>query len=505
MRSRPARRPPRPCPSRRPRHHVREHGTAPRLDVRLSLGGPVTRSPSADAEPGHRLDVELSLSSGPGRSPSEGTEPAPRLDAGLSLGELSLLGLVTAGLVPFTLARKTGTAPEAALDARSDQASVHMNAHRGRIAGFRLAGRGSLGEVGTWSDALAPDGSRAGALLFDEFLVAVPGATQRLVATVAADRRLTQGGADRPPPDRGPGGREGEVWLLTGHPASPAVADLLTGTGGPAPDAGSAATVLVEIAQTLLAVHAAGLAHGSLQPGNVVIGDGRRDVAGRAWPDRRAARPYTGARAGHRGVGLARPGLAASWAGASPAAAELIERAATTSTTYGLAAARDLLLAEREHCPAGSPDATGWWSTLLGGGTTRGPRTWARPRTATATRATSSRCCAFLHPSWPRPFLLPCLRRRPRPMPVSAWETDEPEVRFGPGVPAETTAAQIWRAGRQENTATSRSGGRRNAPRQAAPPYGTLLGGPRADDRGRACWSGCSWRHGRRWRWRRWT
>ncbi|MCG5212706.1 serine/threonine-protein kinase [Streptosporangium sp. KLBMP 9127] len=95
-------------PSENPSENPSEStGTAPRIDVRLSLGGPVTRSPSADAEPGHRLDVELSLS-GPGRSPSEGTEPAPRLDAGLSLGELSLLGLVTAGLVPFTLARKQG-------------------------------------------------------------------------------------------------------------------------------------------------------------------------------------------------------------------------------------------------------------------------------------------------------------------------------------------------------------------------------------------------------------
>ena len=53
----------------------------------------------------------------------------------------------------------------------------------------------------------------------------------------------------------------GEVWLITGRRAMPTVADLLT-DGGQRPDAGSAATILVEIAQTLLSVHAAGLSHG---------------------------------------------------------------------------------------------------------------------------------------------------------------------------------------------------------------------------------------------------
>ncbi|MCG5212707.1 protein kinase family protein [Streptosporangium soli] len=341
-----------------------------------------------------------------------------------------------------------------------------MNAHRGRIAGFRLAGRGSLGEVGTWSDALAPDGSRAGALLFDEFLVAVPGATQRLAATVAADRRLTQGGQTGLLPIVDLVAASGEVWLLTGHPASPAVADLLTGTGGPAPDAGSAATVLVESAQTLLAVHAAGLAHGSLQPGNVVIGDdGATLLAERGLNDALRGRTPAPEQDVAAWASLARA-LAPGWAGASPAAAELIERAATTSTTYGLAAARDLLVAGREHFPDGFAGrdrlvaATRWWRHDQGA-TDVGP-------TAYGDRD-EGEIVTLLHV--PSPVVAPPVpaavpSEASAPMPVSAWETDEPEVRFGPGLPTESTAEQIWRAGRQENTVHQQE--RRSAERAAS-------------------------------------
>ncbi|MCZ0985893.1 hypothetical protein O1M54_10090 [Streptomyces diastatochromogenes] len=55
-----------------------------------------------------------------------------------------------------------------------------------------------------------------------------------------------------------------------GQATGPTLTDILS-AGGPRPDAGSAASILNETAQTLLALHTAGLTHGSLAPDTVVL------------------------------------------------------------------------------------------------------------------------------------------------------------------------------------------------------------------------------------------
>ncbi|WP_433540123.1 hypothetical protein ACQP10_29885 [Streptosporangium sandarakinum] len=145
-----------------------------------------------------------------------------------------------------------------------------------------------------------------------------------------------------------------DVWLLTAEPAAPTLADLLSeppAAHGPGP--GGAAAVLVETAQTLLTLHAAGLAHGALHPGTVVIAaDGsallaERGLAG-ALHDRPAAPEHDVA----AWASLATE-LAARWAAPYPEAAGLLERAAATASARGLAQARDVLLAGRDLLPDG--------------------------------------------------------------------------------------------------------------------------------------------------------
>jgi hypothetical protein len=327
-----------------------------------------------------------------------------------------------------------------------------MNAPRGTIAGFRLAGQGRHGELGTWTEAMAPDGSRAAALLFDEQLITMPGAAQRLSAAVTADRRLIQSGLAGLVPVVDLVAADDEVWLLAGQPAGPTVTDLLTSSDGPHPDAGSAAAVLVESAQTLLAVHAAGLVHGSVQPGNIVIGeDGATLLAERGLHDALRGRTPGPEADVTAWAALAR-GLAPVWAAGSPAAAELIERAAITATTHGLAAARDRLLAGRDRFPGGFAardrlvEAARWW----------------RHRQVPAG-------VGQIAPGGPDEGEIVTLLHVPSPGPEAgagaAPGDGEAEVRFGPGLPTESNAAQIWRAGRQENTVHQEA--RRSAERAA--------------------------------------
>ncbi len=218
------------------------------------------------------------------------------------------------------------------------------------IAGFSLTDRARVTELGTWVEATGPDGRRGGALRFDSRAVAVPGASERLVQAVLADRRLTDGGVSGLVPiadlvTAGP-----EVWLLVGHSISPVLSDLLT---APAMDPASAAAVLVETAQTLVALHAAGLAHGSLHPGTVLIADdGAALLAERGLADAVRGLPPAPERDVTAWAALAR-GLAATWASTSPSAADLLERVAATATTHGLAPARDALLAGRDALPGG--------------------------------------------------------------------------------------------------------------------------------------------------------
>ncbi|MEU0569962.1 hypothetical protein ABZ297_31910, partial [Nonomuraea sp. NPDC005983] len=136
------------------------------------------------------------------------------------------------------------------------------------IAGFRLTEHTWITELGNWIDAISPDGRRAGALLFDPKIVGLPGVRDRVVAAVMTDQRLVLGGLAGLIPVADVVAAGEQVWLLTAQAVSPTVSDLLS--AGPI-DPGGAAAVLAETAQTLLALHAAGVTHGSVHPGTVVV------------------------------------------------------------------------------------------------------------------------------------------------------------------------------------------------------------------------------------------
>lgn len=221
---------------------------------------------------------------------------------------------------------------------------------RNGIAGFQLTERTRITELGTWIDSIGPDGRRAGALRFDPKVVGLPGVRERLVDTVVSDQRLVRAGVGGLVPIVDVVAAGDDVWLLTGQSASPTLSDLIN---APGMDASGAAAVLVETAQTLLALHAAGLVHGSVHPGTVVIsGDGAALLTERGLADAVRGMPPTQQRDIAAWASLAR-GLAATWASGVPSAASLFERAAATAATHGLAAARDTLLNGREALPGG--------------------------------------------------------------------------------------------------------------------------------------------------------
>ncbi|GAA3201774.1 hypothetical protein [Nonomuraea roseoviolacea] len=342
-----------------------------------------------------------------------------------------------------------------------------MENARDGIAGFRLTEHTWITEVGNWIDAISPDGRRAGALLFDPRVVGLPGVRDRVVAAVMTDQRLVLGGLGGLIPVADVVAAGEQVWLLTAQAVSPTLADLLgsasadpTGgtaahgaaPGGPAwtpygtgsVDPGGAASVLLETAQTLLALHASGVTHGSLHPGTVVIAaDGGALLSERGLSDAIRGQVSPPARDAESWAALAR-GLAASTRDA-PAAAQLFERAAATATTHGLAAARDALLAGRGALPGG---------------------TISRERLAQAARGRSAFAQAPPRalPYPPEPVdegdivtLLHVPGRSPAPHGGPAQGAAP--MRFGPGVDVdthqqrtETPAERIWREGREEPT-----------------------------------------------------
>ncbi|MGW2704000.1 hypothetical protein [Streptomyces sp. NPDC001340] len=281
------------------------------------------------------------------------------------------------------------------------------------VAGRPLSGWSRDTRFGTWH-ALLPDASGEpvlGALRIDPALFEPHGTRERLAAMVLATAKL-----------RLPGllgtvdlvAEAGEVWLLTARPPAPALADVLS-ADGPRPDAGSVASILNETAQTLLALHTAGLAHGSLGPDTVVLapdgvallseaglsavlGDAPHteppaadrsgaavvplpgDVPRSGWVDRggsvvplpgdvqrpvradtdAVAVPLPGGDLAHPDrraadtaawAGLART-LGAAWAQAGTPAAALFAHCATIAESEGLAAARAALVAGRAALPA---------------------------------------------------------------------------------------------------------------------------------------------------------
>ncbi|MFG6197116.1 hypothetical protein [Nonomuraea sp. JJY05] len=293
-----------------------------------------------------------------------------------------------------------------------------MNEHG--IAGFRLTEHTWMTELGNWIDAISPDGRRAGALLFDPKIIALPGVRDRVVHVVMTDQRLVLGGLTGLIPVADVVAAGDQVWLLTAQAVSPTLSDLLA--GGPI-DPPGAASVLVETAQTLIALHAAGVTHGSVHPGTVVItAEGAALLSERGLSDAIRGRVAPRERDAAGWASLAR-GLAASF-GQGRQEAELFERAAVTAGTLGLAAARDMLAGR----------ATG----------REGLAQAARGRSAFA----QSRAYA------PPPVLPPRDEGDIVTLLHVPGRSSGP-VQFGPGVGTqeqrpETTAERIWRAGRDQ-------------------------------------------------------
>ncbi|MFI8770357.1 hypothetical protein ACIGN6_36390 [Streptomyces sp. NPDC053792] len=221
------------------------------------------------------------------------------------------------------------------------------------VAGRALSEWSRDGRLGTWY-ALGPAGADEpplGVLRIHRALLAPSGAGERLTAAVRSVAKLRLPGV---PATVDLLREAGDVWLVVARPPARTVSDLLA-TGAPGLDEGSAASVLNETAQTLLALHAAGLAHGSLTPGHVVLApDGTALLieaslgTALAEDDASAASPQEADIAAW--AALART-LGTAWAAPGTPAAELFARCATTAGADGLAAARTTLTSARAALP----------------------------------------------------------------------------------------------------------------------------------------------------------
>ncbi|MGW0805667.1 hypothetical protein [Nonomuraea sp. NPDC002799] len=305
------------------------------------------------------------------------------------------------------------------------------------IAGFRLTEHTWMTELGNWIDAISPDGRRAGALLFDPKIIGSPGVRDRVVAAVMTDQRLVLGGMTGLIPVADVVAAGDQVWLLTGQAVSPTLGDLLA--AGPI-DPGGAASVLVETAHTLAALHAAGITHGSVHPGTVVVtAEGAALLSERGLSDAIRAQVSPRERDAAGWASLAR-GLAAAFGPGSSRAAELFERVAAMAGTLGLAAARDTLVAERAVLPGGVV---------------------SRDRLAQAARGRSAFAQA---PAYARAPIVPRDEGDIVTLLHVPGQSAGP-VRFGPGIGTqpqgpETPAERIWRGGRDEAATEQHPGAR---------------------------------------------
>ncbi|MBL1083740.1 hypothetical protein JK359_17495 [Streptomyces actinomycinicus] len=227
------------------------------------------------------------------------------------------------------------------------------------VAGRTLSGWSRDGRHGTWYALLPtrPGEPLLGALRIDRGLIAPQGTPERLAAAVLAVAKL-----------RLPGVlgtvdlvvEAGEVWLITARPPAPTLADLLA-DGAAGLDAGSAASILNETAQTLLALHNGGLVHGTLHQDTVVLapdgvallaeatlGTVLGDTSDSARRDADSARREADAAAWAGLAGI----LGAAWTVPGSPAAGLFARCSALAGTEGLASARAALVAGRAALPA---------------------------------------------------------------------------------------------------------------------------------------------------------
>ncbi|MEU6878783.1 hypothetical protein [Streptomyces sp. NPDC046712] len=220
------------------------------------------------------------------------------------------------------------------------------------VAGRALSDWSRDGRFGTWH-ALGPGNGGEpplGVLRIDRDLLAPQGARQRLAAAVVSVAKLRLPGV---PATVDLVAEAGDVWLIVARPPARTVADLLA-AGAPGLDEGSAASVLNETAQTLLALHAAGLTHGSLTPDSVVLApDGtallvETSLATALVDDPSATSTQLDDITAWAALA---DRLGTAWAAAGTPAADLFARCSATAESGDLAAARTTLTTGRAALP----------------------------------------------------------------------------------------------------------------------------------------------------------
>jgi hypothetical protein len=223
------------------------------------------------------------------------------------------------------------------------------------VAGRRLVGLLRTTDCGHWYLAVDASGALSGVLRFDTALVRNPAGTDRLTAKVASVQALGLPGvlpvADLVAADD-------TVWLITVVAPGPTVAEFIDDGSTRRLDAGSAATLLNETAQTLAALHAAGVVHGALSGSTVLIGpNGKAALAEVGLAVALEVRP---GEAVHDARGWARLAaqLARAWAGDDVEGSALIGQAAATAEIEGLDEGRLRLVDGRAVLPSQFLDRT---------------------------------------------------------------------------------------------------------------------------------------------------
>lgn len=123
-----------------------------------------------------------------------------------------------------------------------------------------------IGACGTWWAAGTPGGQTLGTLQLDPELVAAPATRDRVAAAVAAVRAANPAGVLRTTELVYDARR---AWLVVASLPKPTLADLLAADR--VLPAGAAAGIAVDVAAALRSLHAAGLHHGDLSAGTVVL------------------------------------------------------------------------------------------------------------------------------------------------------------------------------------------------------------------------------------------
>ncbi|ARQ71896.1 bifunctional serine/threonine-protein kinase/ABC transporter substrate-binding protein [Streptomyces marincola] len=168
-----------------------------------------------------------------------------------------------------------------------------------RLAGHRLLGRLGAGGMGVVYLARSAGGALVALKTIQEEFAQEPGFRSRFAREVAAARRVDSRFAL---PVIADGEEAGVLWLASPYVPGPSLAEVIA-THGPLPARGTRALGAM-LAEALLAVHAAGLVHRDVKPGNVLLAlDGPRLI------DFGIARAVEGTAITRTGVVVGSPGF----------------------------------------------------------------------------------------------------------------------------------------------------------------------------------------------------